>query len=127
VAKGPSASESLAQYNATAAAEEDEKLRLYDAVEAKVTAWQGGKESNLRALLSSLDSILWAETGWKKVNMAELVVPNRVKIVYMKAIAKVHPDKVPPTLSLPALSRDFFGFGSVADWRLRRGRRWSRG
>lgn len=98
VAKGPSASESLAQYNATAAAEEDEKLRLYDAVEAKVTAWQGGKESNLRALLSSLDSILWAETGWKKVNMAELVVPNRVKIVYMKAIAKVHPDKVPPPL-----------------------------
>jgi hypothetical protein len=64
-----------------------------------VTAWQGGKESNLRALLSSLDSILWAETGWKKVNMAELVVPNRVKIVYMKAIAKVHPDKV----SLPFL------------------------
>jgi len=95
-AKGPSAAETLAQYNATAAAEEDEKLRLYDTVEAKITAWQGGKESNLRALLSSLDSILWPEAGWKKVNMAELVVANRVKIVYMKAIAKVHPDKVSP-------------------------------
>lgn len=92
--KGPSAAETLAQANAATAAEEDEKLRLHDTVNAKVTEWQNGKESNLRALLSSLDLILWPEAGWKKVNMAELVMENKVKIVYMKAIAKVHPDKV---------------------------------
>ena len=72
----------------------EEKLRLYDTVDAKVMAWQTGKESNIRALLSSLDLILWPEAGWTKVNMAQLVVVNKVKIVYMKAIAKVHPDKV---------------------------------
>jgi hypothetical protein len=94
--KGLSATESLAKFNASAAAEEDERLRLYDSVEEKVSSWQSGKESNLRALLSSLDLILWPEAGWKKVNMAELVVVNKVKIVYQKAIAKVHPDKVPP-------------------------------
>lgn len=27
--------------------------------------------------------------------MNELIMANRVKIVYMKAIAKVHPDKIP--------------------------------
>jgi len=41
-----------------------------------------------------LDSVLWPEAGWKKVNMSDLIMPNKVKIVYMKAIAKVHPDKV---------------------------------
>ena len=94
--KGPSATESLAKFNASAAADEDERLRLYDTVEEKVSAWQNGKESNLRALLSSLDLILWPEAGWKKIGMAELVVVNKVKIVYQKAIAKVHPDKVHP-------------------------------
>jgi hypothetical protein len=104
-----SATEELAKYNAAAAADEDEKTRLYDSVDSKITAWQGGKESNLRALLSSLDGILWPEAGWKKVNMAELVVANKVKIIYMKAIAKVHPDKVhshPQTLLWVGLIAD---------------------
>ena len=98
--KGPSATESLAKLNSSAAAEEDERLRLYDTVEQKVSSWQTGKESNLRALLSSLDLILWPEAGWKKVSMAELVLVNKVKIVYQKAIAKVHPDKVISSISL---------------------------
>jgi hypothetical protein len=88
------ASDNLAQHNKTVAAEENEKTRLYDTVDTKVTTWQNGKELNIRALLSSLDLILWPEAGWKKVGMAELVMVNKVKIVYMKAIAKVHPDKV---------------------------------
>jgi len=102
---GPSASESLAQYNKALAADEDEKTRLYDTVDARITTWKGGKEGNIRALLSSLDGVLWPEAGWKKVSMAELVVVNKVKIVYMKAIAKLHPDKVPsPPLGIPGSS-----------------------
>jgi hypothetical protein len=88
------ASDNLAQHNKAVAADEDAKTRLYDTVDLKVTSWQNGKESNIRALLSSLDLILWPEAGWKKVGMAELVMVNKVKIVYMKAISKVHPDKV---------------------------------
>jgi len=68
-------------------------------VHAKIEGWKGGKSDNLRALLGSLDTVLWPEAGWKKVGMAELVLPNKVKIVYMKAIAKVHPDKVSTVLS----------------------------
>ncbi|EEP78940.1 predicted protein [Uncinocarpus reesii 1704] len=73
---------------------DNEKFALADTVEARLTAWKGGKQDNLRALLASLDSVLWPETGWKKLGMAELVLPNKVKIHYMKGIAKVHPDKV---------------------------------
>ncbi|KAI6147433.1 hypothetical protein BKA82DRAFT_4153564 [Pisolithus tinctorius] len=41
------------------------------------------KETNIRALLTTLDSVLWPELGWKKV-----------KVAYMRAIARVHPDKL---------------------------------
>jgi hypothetical protein len=84
----------LREANALADKTDDEKFALSDQVEAKVTAWKGGKADNLRALLGSLDTVLWVEAGWKKVNMSDLIMPNKVKIVYMKAIAKVHPDKV---------------------------------
>jgi hypothetical protein len=84
----------LREANAAAERADDEKFALADTVDAKLTAWKGGKQDNLRALLGSLDTILWPEAGWKKVGMAELVLPNKVKIVYMKGIAKVHPDKV---------------------------------
>jgi hypothetical protein len=80
--------------NAAAEKADDEKFALTDQVDAKLIAWKGGKTDNLRALLGSLDNVLWPEAGWKKVGMGDLVMPNKVKINYMKAIAKVHPDKV---------------------------------
>ena len=84
----------LRAQNAALERADDEKFALMDHVDAKLTAWKGGKSDNLRALLGSLDTVLWADAGWKKVGMSDLVMPNKVKIVYMKAIAKVHPDKV---------------------------------
>ena len=73
---------------------DDEKFRLADAVSDRVSSWRKGKEGNLRALLASLENVLWEGAGWKKVGMGELILANKVKIVYMKGIAKVHPDKV---------------------------------
>lgn len=78
--------------------EGDEKIALTDKVDARVAAWRDGKRDNLRALLGSLDNVLWEGSGWKKVGLHELVVANKVKIVYMKAIAKTHPDKVSPSI-----------------------------
>jgi len=80
--------------NAAAERVDDEKFALADAVSTRITGWKGGKEGNLRALLASLDNVLWEGSGWKKVSMADLVLPNKVKVIYMKGIAKCHPDKV---------------------------------
>lgn len=88
----------LREATANSDAVEAEKLALYDTVQNRITTWKGGKEGNLRALLTSLDAILWPEAGWKKVGMHELVIPGKVKGVYMRGIAKVHPDKVSYTL-----------------------------
>lgn len=80
--------------NEAAEREGNEKFELADKVDARIAAWRDGKRDNLRALLSSLDTVLWEGSGWKKVGLHELVVASKVKIVYMKAIAKTHPDKV---------------------------------
>ena len=84
----------LREANQAAAKEDDEKFALSEGVDQRISSWRDGKRDNLRALLGSLDQVLWADSGWKKVGMHELVMANKVKIVYMKAIAKTHPDKV---------------------------------
>jgi hypothetical protein len=73
---------------------DDEKFALSDKVEARISQWRDGKRDNLRALIGSLDSVMWEDAGWKKVGMHDLVQNNKVKINYMKAIGKTHPDKV---------------------------------
>ena len=87
--------QALRAANAAAEKADDEKFALADKVDAKLVAWKGTRADNLRALLGSLDVVLWPEAGWKKISMADLVLPNKVKIQYMKGIAKVHPDKIP--------------------------------
>ncbi|KAF9422515.1 hypothetical protein BGZ94_008555 [Podila epigama] len=74
--------------------EDDEKLRLRDQVDMKLTLWKAGKEDNIRALIASLGTVLWPSVGWKPVGMHELVTPSQVKIKYMRAIGKMHPDKL---------------------------------
>ena len=80
--------------NAAADRLDDEKFALADVVDSRVSQWRAGKEGNLRALLSTLENVLWEESGWNKVGMGDVLLPGKVKLVYMKGIAKVHPDKV---------------------------------
>ncbi|TFY51314.1 hypothetical protein EVJ58_g10632, partial [Rhodofomes roseus] len=80
--------------NQAAEAEAQARHELKDVVDAKLAAWKNGKEANIRALIASLETVLWPELGWQKVGMHELVTPSQVKIRYTKAIAKLHPDKL---------------------------------
>lgn len=92
--KSSEAVQRLREANKAAEAADDEKFALSEKVDAKIAAWRDGKRDNLRALIGSLDQVLWEGSGWKKVGLHELVIANKVKIHYMKAIAKCHPDKV---------------------------------
>ncbi|XP_046839155.1 cyclin-G-associated kinase-like isoform X2 [Xenia sp. Carnegie-2017] len=66
-----------------------------DPVKAKIRSWSDGKRKNIRALLCSLDTVLWEdEKRWKKIGMHELVSPDQVKKYYRKAVLSVHPDKL---------------------------------
>ncbi|KAI0751185.1 hypothetical protein C8Q80DRAFT_1268465 [Daedaleopsis nitida] len=80
--------------NVAAEAEDQAKHDLKDVVDQRLATWRAGKENNIRALIASLDTVLWPELGWQKVGIHELVSPSQVKIRYTKAIAKLHPDKL---------------------------------
>ncbi|KAI1425858.1 hypothetical protein F5Y12DRAFT_795069 [Xylaria sp. FL1777] len=97
--KSSEAVQRLREANKAAEAADDEKFALGEKVDARIATWRDGKRDNLRALLGSLDQVLWENSGWKKVGLHELVIANKVKIHYMKAIAKCHPDKLPQDAS----------------------------
>ncbi|KAI1858050.1 uncharacterized protein JN550_012872 [Neoarthrinium moseri] len=97
--KSSEAVQRLREANKAAEAADDEKFALGEKVDDRISAWRDGKRDNLRALIGSLDQVLWENSGWKKVGLHELVMANKVKIHYMKAIAKTHPDKLPQDAS----------------------------
>ena len=109
VSRGPTPpSEALTKLRAVtdaAEAEDQAKHELKDVVDAKVNSWKSGKEQNIRALIASLETVLWPALNWQKVGMHELIAPNQVKIRYTKAIAKLHPDKVRKNIKSASLIR----------------------
>ncbi|KAJ2213049.1 auxilin-like clathrin-binding protein required for normal clathrin function [Coemansia sp. RSA 487] len=71
--------------------EDDQKLALTDEIDAELKQWKDGKQHNLRALLCSLHTLL---PDFKPIGMHEILESNKVKRAYMRAIAKLHPDKL---------------------------------
>ncbi|XP_054628572.1 cyclin-G-associated kinase isoform X2 [Dunckerocampus dactyliophorus] len=72
----------------------EEITKEMDPLKLQLLDWIEGKERNIRALLSTLHTVLWeGETRWKPVGMADLVTPDQVKKFYRKAVLVVHPDK----------------------------------
>eukprot|EP00258_Populus_trichocarpa_P004947 XP_002307457.2 auxilin-related protein 2 isoform X2 [Populus trichocarpa] len=74
--------------------EQEERRRIADKMDVQIKHWAAGKEGNLRALLSSLQHVLWPECDWKPVSLTDLITSTSVKKVYRKATLCVHPDKV---------------------------------
>jgi len=60
----------------------------------RVLEWKEGKTRNIRALLCSLNVIIWEGCNWNPIGMHQLVAANDVKKMYRKACLAVHPDKV---------------------------------
>uniref|UniRef100_A0A8C3W441 Cyclin-G-associated kinase n=1 Tax=Catagonus wagneri TaxID=51154 RepID=A0A8C3W441_9CETA len=71
-----------------------DQARDSDPLKLKLQDWTEGKERNIRALLSTLHTVLWdGESRWTPVGMADLVTPSQVKRQYRRAVLVVHPDK----------------------------------
>ncbi|WVZ50015.1 hypothetical protein U9M48_001314 [Paspalum notatum var. saurae] len=74
--------------------EQAERDRIGDTLDFEIKRWSAGKEGNLRALLSTLQYILWPECGWQAVSLTDLITGAAVKKQYRKATLCIHPDKV---------------------------------
>ncbi|GMI98597.1 AUXILIN-LIKE1 [Hibiscus trionum] len=74
--------------------EQAERHRIAETLDVEIKRWSAGKEGNLRALLSTLQYVLWPECGWQAVSLTDLITAAAVKKAYRKATLCVHPDKV---------------------------------
>ncbi|KAL1208013.1 Auxilin-related protein 2 [Cardamine amara subsp. amara] len=74
--------------------EQEQRTRISETVDSEIRRWAAGKEGNMRALLSSLQIVLWPGCGWVAVSLTDLITSSAVKKVYRKATLYVHPDKV---------------------------------
>ncbi|XP_021714554.1 auxilin-like protein 1 [Chenopodium quinoa] len=74
--------------------EQAERTRFAETLDADIRRWSGGKEGNLRALLSTLQYILGPDSGWQPIPLTEVITAAAVKKAYRKATLCVHPDKL---------------------------------
>ncbi|XP_075519770.1 auxilin-related protein 2-like [Primulina tabacum] len=74
--------------------DQEERHRIAETLDIEIKRWAAGKEGNLRALLSTLQYVLWPECGWQPVSLTDLIMGASVKKVYRKATLCIHPDKV---------------------------------
>ncbi|CAO2192455.1 unnamed protein product [Urochloa humidicola] len=74
--------------------EQEERHRIGESLDFEIKRWAAGKEGNLRALLSTLQYVLWPECGWRPVSLTDLITAASVKKEYRKATLCIHPDKV---------------------------------
>ncbi|KAH7290149.1 hypothetical protein KP509_30G034000 [Ceratopteris richardii] len=65
-----------------------------EAVDIQIERWAAGKERNIRALLSNLQHVLWADSGWQPISLKDLIEVSDVKKAFRRATLLVHPDKV---------------------------------
>ncbi|GBG30312.1 Cyclin-G-associated kinase [Hondaea fermentalgiana] len=77
-----------------AARTQEEFALVKGALQDKLSQWAGpkGNEKNVRALLSTLHSVLWEGARWKQVTV--LVQPLEVKKAFRLSMLVVHPDKI---------------------------------
>ena len=85
------------QREAKKKADEAEEEQVRQRLTPKIKTWseEHGKKKQLRALLASLQVILWpaAVAKWKVVTIGDLLDDKKVKLCFHKASRIVHPDK----------------------------------
>lgn len=84
----------------TKAAEEQMKKDKVDQgnkLHQELMAWaktpDGTAFKDIKALLSTMDKVMWENSGWEPVSLADLLEPAKVKKAYRKAIIMCHPDR----------------------------------
>jgi hypothetical protein len=74
-----------------------EKLVAQNQLGTVMDRWaltEQGKYKDVRSLLSSMNTVLWSESGWVDVPLGELMTNEAVvKKTYRKAIVLTHPDR----------------------------------
>eukprot|EP00938_MAST-03A_sp_MAST-3A-sp1_P004455 g4455.t1 len=84
----------LDAHDAQLDAVQDERSRN----QAKLDNWStetGGQIKNIRALLSTMHTVLYKGARWKEVGMSDLLTARDIQKQFLKAMRVVHTDKLP--------------------------------
>nr|XP_017216995.1 PREDICTED: auxilin-related protein 2-like isoform X1 [Daucus carota subsp. sativus] len=73
---------------------EVDESREMKILEENIKLWSSGKERNIELLLSTLQDILWQNSGWCPIPHTSLYQSSNVKKAYQKARLLLHPDKL---------------------------------
>lgn len=73
---------------------QEESDAIREALDSKIHLWSNGRKGNIRSLLSTLQLVLWPESGWKPVALVDIIETNAVKKSYNRAMLCLHPDKL---------------------------------
>lgn len=71
-----------------------EESKDTEGLDTKIQMWSSGRKGNIRSLLSTLQLVLWADSGWKPVALVDIIEANAVKKAYNRAMLCLHPDKL---------------------------------
>ena len=80
------------------AKESDEVIDARSRNQAKLDTWAnntGGQLKNIRALLSTMHTVLYEGARWKEVGMSDLLTARDIQKHFLKAMRVVHTDKLP--------------------------------
>lgn len=72
-----------------------ERMRSRDELGEVMDRWETRNmvKNNIRALLSTVHTVLWPGANWQPLTMSQLLAPAGVKRGYLAAMLKFHPDK----------------------------------
>jgi hypothetical protein len=75
----------------------NDKIKINSEISEMMDKWSltpDGKLKDIRVLLSTMDSVMWPDSGWEPVQLSELMMSeSSVKKIYRRAILLTHPDK----------------------------------
>ncbi|KAK0422897.1 hypothetical protein QR680_007853 [Steinernema hermaphroditum] len=78
-------------------------LMVSSADEERVNRWKSGKETNIRALLSSLNDVLWASAEPWRVTLVDLISGEQVREQLQNALSILNPEKAGENSKLATL------------------------
>lgn len=81
--------------------EEDHRIALDEVagdpkLRAELDRWALSEDrsfKDVRVLLSTLHDVMWIDSGWNAISMADLMQTANVKAAYRRAVISAHPDK----------------------------------
>ncbi|XP_068655357.1 uncharacterized protein [Aristolochia californica] len=87
-------SKELKKWEADQGTKLPQKDMTMELLEEDIKLWSLGKEGNIRALLSTLQYILWPNSGWHAISLSEMIETSQVRKAYQRARLCLHPDKL---------------------------------